>query len=124
MWKKRCLILSQHKIIKFNLKKNTYNNQIKSKQTSKQKKRVLFDLNLNNYSIKEIEEIFDLSTYPTYDTTLLDEKTDRLTFFVNQHPTLQDSIRKSTIVFIQNAKSRLQDPKYNAKFNPGQYLLS
>ncbi len=82
---------------------------------------MLFDLNLNNYSIKEIEEIFDLSTYPTYDTTLLDEKTDRLTFFVNQHPTLQDSIRKSTIVFIQNAKSRLQDPKYNAKFNPGQY---
>jgi hypothetical protein len=65
-----------------------------------------FDLNISNYKKDELEEIFGLSP-GKYDTVMVDMKCSQLRENVASDVSVNDSVRKKTVVFLEEAKKIL-----------------
>ena len=64
-----------------------------------------FDLNIKNYKMEELEEMFNLPV--GYDTSTLDYNDSKLRENVSLNKTIHDSLRKKTLDFLTLAKNIL-----------------
>lgn len=67
----------------------------------------LFDLNINNYSITELESIFDLDE--NYDNAQLEQQKEKLTKNVLNNTTIHTTIKNNTVQFIEECKNVLKN---------------
>lgn len=65
-----------------------------------------FDLNINNYKKGELEEIFTLPP-GNYDAVMVEQKCSQLRDNVYSDRTIEDSVRRKTIIFLDEAKKML-----------------
>jgi hypothetical protein len=61
-----------------------------------------FDLNINNYSYRELLDLFDLS--PQFDTFSFEKKDHQLRENILNNPAINPQVKKQTIDFLVNAK--------------------
>jgi hypothetical protein len=73
-----------------------------------------FDLNIENYNKKELEEIFGLDA--DYDSNIIANKSKNLIENIFQDRNIENDIKTKTIAFINSAKDILNDGKAENKF--------
>ena len=64
-----------------------------------------FDLNIQNYNIRELEEIFELPT--GYDASIVEMKETKLRQNILTDPTVSANVRTGTLQFLENVKKKL-----------------
>lgn len=64
-----------------------------------------FDLDINNYEKKDIEEILDLS--PEYDKTEIEKKVKTLRENIINDPSIQINVKRKTLEFVEKAKETI-----------------
>jgi hypothetical protein len=70
-----------------------------------------FDLDLNNYKISELEEIFELP--PNYDSKLLDKKESILKDNIFSNLSISEEVRNKTMKFLSEAKKIIINSLFN-----------
>ena len=79
-----------------------------------------FDLNINNYQKKELEEIFGLPE--NYDLATIELKENKLRENIVSDPSVTDIVRQQTLEFLQNAKNNLVSSIRNEIFNKAKSM--
>jgi len=79
-----------------------------------------FDLNINNYQMKELEEMFELPQ--NYDVALIEVKEMKLRDSIFSDNSISESIRNQTMEFLKKAKDSLVASIKNAIFKKAQTM--
>jgi len=79
-----------------------------------------FDLNINNYQKKELEEIFGLPE--NYDVGIIELRENKLRDNIVSDPSVTDIVREQTLEFLQKAKDNLVSSIRNEIFNKAKSL--
>ena len=79
-----------------------------------------FDLNINNYQKKELEEIFGLPEI--YDVSVIESRENKLRDNIVSDPSVTDIVREQTLEFLQKAKDNLVSSIRNEIFNKAKSL--
>lgn len=66
-----------------------------------------FDLNIDNYTIKELSDMFDLP--PNYDNDMVDTKESKLKDSITNDRSITNDVQAKTLYFINQAKNILKD---------------
>jgi len=66
-----------------------------------------FDLNIGNYTIKELSDMFDLP--PDYDNDMVDAKESKLKDSITNDRSITNDVQTKTLYFINQAKNILKD---------------
>jgi len=79
-----------------------------------------FDLNINNYQKKELEEIFGLPE--NYDVAVIELRENKLRDNIVSDPSVTDIVRSQTLEFLQKAKDNLVSSIKNEIFNKAKTM--
>jgi hypothetical protein len=79
-----------------------------------------FDLNINNYQKKELEEIFGLPE--NYDVAVIELRENKLRDNIVSDSSVTDTVRSQTLEFLQKAKDNLVSSIRNEIFNKAKSL--
>jgi len=79
-----------------------------------------FDLNINNYQKKELEEIFGLPE--NYDVAVIELRENKLRDNIVSDPSVTDIVRGQTLEFLQKAKDNLVSSIRNEIFNKAKSM--
>ena len=66
-----------------------------------------FDLNIDNYTIKELSDMFDLP--PNYDKDMVDMRESKLKDSITSDQSITNEVQAKTLYFINQAKNMLKD---------------
>lgn len=79
-----------------------------------------FELNIENYKIKELEEIFDLP--PGYNQSIIEMRENKLRENICSDTSISDVVRKQTLIFLQKAKDNLVNSIKNEIFDKSKSM--
>jgi hypothetical protein len=81
-----------------------------------------FDLNIGNYTIKELSDMFDLP--PNYDNDMIDVKESKLKDSIANDRSITNEVQAKTLYFINQAKSMLKEANASIKENVKNFVVS
>ena len=78
-----------------------------------------FDLNIQNYNVRELEEIFELSG--NYDKSIIEMKESKLRQNILNDTTITKTVKQNTLTFITEVKQKLME---NTNTNTNKNLIN